>query len=1579
MAGFCGGPLVETKLWNHQTYPDTTECFQHLACYIFPSVFLMIVSTCRLYHLCRSKKRGYSNHWLASVQTIVCICLAIPPLADMYRTIHDIGRGYQSYGIDYMSGILRVFAMILAAVIIQLERKKGGRYFLGLFTYWILLVLTGTIIIYSKIRAARLQGKIEDQFRLSTFIIHYVLVLLQLALTFVPNPRIVATENASPELKACCASRLTFWWFNDLIIRGYKKPLQQADLFELNPTDRAGAWVPTFEKHWRKSVQRIARASLRKASAASKAGRSPSKELDELSANGRKRMDTGESALEAENLLPNKSATGKHPSMSLCLAKVFLPSILICAAFKFVHDILLFAQPTLLKLIIQFVEDKSQPGWKGYVYGSLMFVAAITQSFFLHQYFYKATVIGMRLRSTICASVYNKSLKLTSSSRKESTVGEIVNLMSVDAQRFMDIMTYINTLWSAPLQILIALGLLWDLLGPSVLAGLAVLILMIPLNIVITNAIKKLQVGQMKEKDKRVKLMSEILNGIKVLKLYAWEESFCNIIRGIRNNELNLLKKAGFINAFSSFIWQVSPFFVALFTFTVYVVSDKNNVLDAEKAFVALSLFNIIRFPMAMLPHIITSLIQTIVSLKRIEKFLSLEELNKNPVETTPNQADAINLKDCSFAWDKDGETITLQDINTCVNHKELVAVVGVVGTGKSSLISGLLGDMYKLKGHVSVDGSIAYVAQEAWIQNATLRDNILFGSRFDQGWYDQVIEACALLPDLSMLPGGDMTEIGEKGINLSGGQKQRVSLARAVYSRADIYLLDDPLSAVDAHVGKHIFDKVIGHTGLLREKTRLLVTHGINFLPQVDNILVIKDGHLSESGSFKQLLERKEAFADFLTTYFKEGQGEGDGPAEVMDADILKKVSEVMEGDQLDALARERLTSISSARSARSRSKTPDLDAHTLRSYKSQLSVSEIHPSMSLEIIGKEEVMRAAEEFGSTRHLDREEDETHYPPKSPLPEDKLIDAEKSQEGRVKAAVLGNYISAMGWLPAVLLLFFFMVDQGCAMGGNIWLSKWVDDEESFNDTSSRNMYLGVYASFGISQGVFAMAAMLALAIGSWQASKRLHSKMLNNIVKCSMNFFDTTPTGRILNRFSKDVDVVDTTIPTNNRSFIWCLVSVLGTLIIIAMSTLWFLAVVIPLFIVYMLIQRFYVATSRQLKRIESVNLSPIYSHFEESIQGAATIRAYKKQGSFMSESLCRVDKHQQAYYPIIISNRWLAVRLEFIGSCIVLSAVMLAVVSRNFGVAALTGGIAGLSISYSLNVTNTLNWVVRMSSELESNIVAVERIKDYSEVPGEADWIIDINRPLPGWPPIGSIVFDGYSVRYREGLDLVLKNISCTVSGGEKIGICGRTGAGKSSLTLALFRILEGAEGAIYIDDVRIGAIGLHDLRNALTIIPQDPVVFSGSMRINLDPFSKYTDDKLWEVLDQVNLKQFVQSLSGGLEFECAEGGGNLSVGQRQLMCLGRALLRHTKILILDEATAAVDLETDDLIQATIKTAFSDCTVLTIAHRLNTIIDYDRVMVLDAGEIKEFSSPQDLLADENSIFYSLAKQSNLV
>ncbi|XP_069876378.1 multidrug resistance-associated protein 1 isoform X3 [Dipodomys merriami] len=1212
--------------------------------------------------------------------------------------------------------------------------------------------------------------------------------------------------------------------------------------------------------------------------------------------------------------------------------------------------------------LIAFINDPRAPDWQGYFYTALLFVSACLQTLLLHQYFHICFVSGMRIKTAVIGAVYRKALVITNAARKSSTVGEIVNLMSVDAQRFMDLATYINMVWSAPLQVALALYLLWLNLGPSVLAGVAVMILMVPFNAVMAMKTKTYQVAHMKSKDNRIKLMNEVLNGIKVLKLYAWELAFRDKVMAIRQEELKVLKKSAYLAAVGTFTWVCTPFLVALSTFAVYVMVDEKNILDAQRAFVSLALFNILRFPLNILPMVISSIVQASVSLKRLRVFLSHEELDPHSIERRPMKDDggdthSIAVKNATFTWAR-GETPSLNGISFSVPEGALVAVVGQVGCGKSSLLSALLAEMDKVEGHVALKGSVAYVPQQAWIQNDSLRENIVFGRPLRERHYRAVLEACALLPDLEILPSGDRTEIGEKGVNLSGGQKQRVSLARAVYCDADIYLLDDPLSAVDAHVGKHIFEHVVGPKGLLKNKTRLLVTHGLSYLPQADVVVVMSGGKISEMGSYQELLARDGAFAELLRTYAASEQDEGGG-------------AEDAAGGQWHGCA----PALVDSRRPGPGPLGPGGQRKEAKPVENGMLVSDNMGKLQRQLSSSSSYSGdASKHHASTAELQEAGSKEEAW--------RLMETDKAQTGQVKLTVYWEYMKAIGLFISFLSIFLFLCNHVSALASNYWLSLWTDDPIVNGTQGLTKLRLGVYGALGILQGIAVFGYSMTVSIGGILASRRLHLDLLHNVLRSPMSFFERTPSGNLVNRFSKELDTVDSMIPQVIKMYMGSLFNVVGACVIILLATPIAAVIIPPLGLVYFFVQRFYVASSRQLKRLESVSRSPVYSHFNETLLGVSVIRAFEDQERFVRQSDLKVDENQKAYYPSIVANRWLAVRLEYVGNCIVLFAALFSVISRNslsaVGRQGLSAGLVGLSVSYSLQVTTYLNWLVRMSSEMETNIVAVERLKEYSETEKEAPWQIRETAPPSSWPQEGRVEFRDYCLRYRDDLDMVLKHINVTINGGEKVGIVGRTGAGKSSLTLGLFRINESAEGEIIIDGVNIAKIGLHNLRFKITIIPQDPVLFSGSLRMNLDPFSQYSDEDVWTALELAHLKGFVSTLPDRLEHECAEGGENLSVGQRQLVCLARALLRKTKILVLDEATAAVDLETDDLIQSTIRTQFHDCTVLTIAHRLNTIMDYTRVIVLDKGEICECGSPSQLLQDRG-LFYSMAKDAGLV
>ncbi|XP_078036751.1 multidrug-Resistance like Protein 1 isoform X5 [Augochlora pura] len=1523
MDQFCGTEFWnDTIAWNTDD-PDIPECFQKTMLIWIPCAFLWFFSPIEAYYLISSKKKNIPYTWLYISKQILLALLIVLTIVDIGNAIHR--SSYENvFSVDYYTPCVKIVTFILAFLLVIYNKKRGMRTSGLLFLFWFVVVICG-VIQYRTVLRVYIKKK-EVTYSFVSYMIYYPVVVILFLLNFLVDAEPEGSEYPKegipcPEQASSFPSKIFFTWFDPMAWKGFRKPLEATDLWSMNAEDSAGEVVPKFDKYWNKNVQKNNNVHNTKASFRKSSG-----QVDFNSGHKKK----------VSSILPP-------------LCKAFGASFLFGAILKGVQDVMTFVSPQILKLLIRFIEERESM-WKGYLLAVLLLVTATFQTLILSQYFHRMFLVGLRIRTALTAAIYRKALRMSNTARKESTLGEIVNLMSVDAQRFMDLTAYINMIWSAPLQIVLALYFLWDLLGPAVLAGLAVLLILIPVNLLITNRVKTLQIRQMKSKDERVKLMNEVLNGIKVLKLYAWEPSFEEQILKIRTKEIQVLKEAAYLNSGTSFIWSFAPFLVSLVSFATFVLIDEKNHLNSTVAFVSLSLFNILRFPLSILPMMIGNMVQAWVSVKRINKFMNTEELDPNNVQHDPSESHALLVENGTFTWEADNiEKPTLRNINLQVEQGQLVAVVGTVGSGKSSLISALLGEMDKISGRVNTKGSIAYVSQQAWIQNASLQDNVLFGKPQHKNSYNRVIEACALNPDLKILPAGDQTEIGEKGINLSGGQKQRVALARAVYNDSDVYFLDDPLSAVDSHVGKHIFENVIGNSGLLKKKTRILVTHGITFLPEVDNIIVLKDGEITEVGSYKQLLEKKGAFSEFLVHHLQEVHAD-DGSEEDLN-EIKQQLETTIGSNELQ----QKLT--------RARSRTSE----------SQSESGSITEKRSLRGSLKKQHSTDSQQSDSYIRSNSVMD------KPTLPIDKLVEVEKTEIGSVKWQVYSHYFKSIGWFLSIATIIMNAIFQGFSIGSNSWLSVWSNDNlTDYNNTfdrSKQDMYLGVYGGLGLGQAMASFFCDLAPQLGCWLAARQMHIVMLRAVMRSPLTFFDTTPTGRIISRFAKDVDVLDTSLPQQISDSIYCLFEVIATLVVISFSTPIFVAVIVPIGVIYYFVQRLYVASSRQLKRLESVSRSPIYSHFSESVSGAQIIRAFGVQDRFILESENRVDFNQICYYPSIIANRWLAVRLEMVGNLIIFCSALFAVLSRD----TMEPGMVGLSVSYALQVTQTLNWLVRMTSDVETNIVAVERIKEYTETPQEAPWKNPNHELSNDWPVKGRVDFKDYKVRYRQGLDLVLRGLSFSVKGGEKVGIVGRTGAGKSSLTLALFRILEAAEGQITIDGVDISKLGLHDLRSRLTIIPQDPILFSGTLRMNLDPFNNHTDEEVWTALEHAHLKSFVQNLASGLLHEVTEGGDNLSIGQRQLICLARALLRKTKVLILDEATASVDLETDDLIQSTIRREFSECTVLTIAHRFNTILDSDRVIVLDNGRIMEFDSPDVLLRNPSSLFYGIAKDAGLV
>ncbi|XP_054162838.1 multidrug resistance-associated protein 1-like [Oppia nitens] len=1348
----------------------------------------------------------------------------------------------------------------------------------GIITYRSLFLMTHTSEPYD--------GLVDD-FRFGTKLAFIPIVFLQLLLSCITDFKSYSfkkSKNESPEPMAPVLSVLTFWWANALILIGYKRPLTKQDLWKLSHEN--------ITKH--------------------------------------------NSDLFTNNLKPNaKQLTGNtYNGILWALMKTYWFYMFLMSILKLALSFLPYVNPIILNWLISYMDkNNDEPVWRGYLYACLMFFSPMLESILTGQYELGVGIIILRMRSCLTNAIYKKSLQLSSTGRKDFTIGEIVNLMAIDTSRIIDFVQIINDTWSSPLQIAIAMYLLWQQLGVASLAGLGAMVLIMPINGYIIGKIRYVTSRLMKHKDKRIKLMNEILSGIKVLKLYAWESSFDEQVMTKRDHEIKQLTTRAYFQGAMVYIFNSAPFFVSITSFATYVLMDSSNILTPQKAFVSLSLFNQMRFPLNLFPRLISFYAMFSVSIKRINKYMSGDEIDSQSITHAKDSDNAIVVDKASFSWTKtDAQSLT--DISLTVPKNKLIAIVGQVGSGKSSLLHAMLGDMFKQKGQININGSIAYVPQQAWIQNASLQQNIIYTNPMDEKKLNTIIENCALVQDIQILPGGQTTEIGEKGINLSGGQKQRVSMARACYSSADIYLLDDPLSALDANVGKHIFDKVIGPNGMLKTKTRVLVTHKISVLSKCDQILVMKDGFISESGTYRQLLENRGDFADFLLTHINETDDEDMDEEELQMIDTYVRADSLVEGRQ------------------RSQTKLSESGSQT----SSQIRRRTL--SNTSKAANKQEDNNNKKKDNNNKKIGR-----------------LIESEKSETGSVKWTVYLEYFRRVGYIGSIAVLLSYVGSSAFNIAASQWLSMWSDDSEDpelVDDIRWRNIRLGVYAVFGSGEAIFLLISTIMLNLATLKGARILHNDMLHHIFRAPMSFFDTTPMGRILNRFSRDVDVCDTLLNMNIRMTMVQAFRAISAFAVMAIETPLILAFLLPIGLVYLFVQRLYIPTSRQLRRIESTTRSPIYIHFSETLTGATSIRAYGSVDKFVDESNKRVDMNNMSTFAATITSCWLSIRLELLGYTIIFINALYAVIARR----TLSPGVAGLTLSYAMTITRTLNNLIRATTQLETNIVSVERCLEYTETPQEALWHKPECQPPSEWPEKGCIKFQNYSTRYRDGLDLVLREISFTINPGYRVGVVGRTGAGKSSLTLALFRIIESTNGSIDIDGVDTGTIGLYDLRSRLTIIPQDPVLFTGTLRLNLDPFEKHSDSQLWTALELAHLKTFVQSLDNGLSHEVIEGGDNLSVGQKQLICLARALLRKSKIIVLDEATAAVDIETDELIQKTIRTEFGDCTIVTIAHRLNTILDYDRVLVMDRGTVAEYDSPQVLLNDNRSIFYSMAKDS---
>ncbi|NXK05703.1 MRP6 protein, partial [Herpetotheres cachinnans] len=1491
--------------WNQTWYANTprfTWCFESTVIAWIPCAYLWICFPFYYLYL-RHKNKGYirMSH-IFKTKMVLGFILVILCFSNVFFVLWEISQGIPRAPAFFVSPAVVGITMILAMFLTQVERMMGIQSSGVMLIYWLLSFMAAVVMFSSKVQHALERGFQEDHFHHVTTYLYASLVLGELVLfCLVDHPpffsKAVNNPNQCPESSSSFLSKITYWWLSGLVWKGCQQSLGVDDLWSVRKEDSSEEIVAWAEREWKKchsrTQQKIESATFKKG----------------------QKSKTGTAEAEETEVLLQSEHSQSGPLLK-AFWSMFGTYFLLSTVCLVICDVFLFSIPRLLSLFLEFIEDQEAPSWHGYFYAFTMFILACLQTLFEQRYMYMCLVLGLRLKTAVTGLVYRKILVMSNASRKAATVGEIVNLVSVDVQKLMDLIIYFNGTWLAPIRIIICFVFLWQLLGPSALTSIAVFLFLLPLNFVITKKRSQFQETQMTHKDERAKLTNAVLSNIKVIKLYGWEKSFMEKVIGIRKQELQALKRSQILFSASLASFHSSTFLIAFVMFAVYTLVDNTHVLDAQKAFVSLTLINILNTAHSFLPFSINAAVQAKVSLNRLAAFLNLKELNPESwSRNTSNCVQAsITIRNGTFCWSKETSPC-LRRIDLTVPQGSLLAVVGRVGAGKSSLLSALLGELEKTDGCVTMRDTAAYVPQQAWIQNASVEDNILFGKEMDETWFNRVIDACALQPDLESFPAGQKSEIGEKGINISGGQKQRVNLARAVYQKASIYLLDDPLSAVDAHVGQHIFEHVLGPNGLLKDKTRVLVTHTTTILPQVDNIVFLVDGMISEIGSYEELLQRNEAFAEFLHSHIAAEEKAGTGFPAI--------------GDTKGTII--------------SRNGQPQEQLFSDNSVKSSAMGRDTIPISP-------DCTTAAATKG-----------------------RLTKGEKTQHSRVNTSIYAAYLKAAGLPLCAYIILLFTCQQAVSFSRGYWLSVWTDDPVYNGTQQHPELRVGVFGALGVVQALGRFVSTAAVLLGGVLASHKLFLQLLRNVARSPMVFFEQTPIGNLLNRFSREMDAIDSVIPDKLKSLLGFLFNMLEIYLVIIVATPRAAMAIVPLTVLYAAFQHFYVVTSCQLRRIEAASRSPIYSHISETFQGSSVIRAYKDQQRFILKSNFLVDENQRICFPGAVADRWLATNLEFLGNGIVLFAALFVAMGRTH----LSPGTAGFSISYALQITGVLNWMVRSWTEIENNIVSVERVREYLRTPKEAPWTQ--NGKLQGqvWLTEGRIEFRNYSLRYRPNLEFALKHVNLTINGQEKVGITGRTGAGKSTLAVGLLRLVEAAEGAILIDGLDIAQLGLHELRTKITVIPQDPVLFSGSLRMNLDPLNQYTDADIWTALELTQLKSFVADLPDQLEYQCTDQGENLSTGQKQLVCLARAVLRKAKILILDEATAAVDLETDLQIQSTLRTQFKYSTVLTIAHRINTIMDCDRILVLEDGQIAEFDTLEHLIA-QKGLFYRLMEESGL-
>nr|ASS36021.1 ABCC4 [Samia ricini] len=1340
-----------------------------------------------------------------------------------------------------------------------------------------------------------------------------------------------------PRAKANPLSALTFTWTLPMFWSGITKEMEEHDLYQPLDEHSSGPLGDKFARLWEEEVARA----------------------------GGKRK-------------PSLLRVIMRAYAARCMLYGFVLLVMECG--------IRIAQPVFLgKLVEYYSTGHDMSREEAYLYAGGVVLCSALNVFVVHPYMMAILHMGMKFRVACCSLIYRKSLRLSKTALGETTVGQVVNLLSNDVNRFDVAIIFLHYLWIGPLATVVVTYLMWLEISWAAVFGVGFMLAFIPLQAYLGKRTSVLRLKTALRTDERVRLMNEILSGIQVIKMYTWEKPFADLVAKARKHEIKQIRATSYIRGvLTSFIMFTTR--ICLFcSILAYVLFE--NVITAKQVFVVTSFYNILRQTMTVFfPQGIAQVAEAIISIKRLQNFMLYEDTSKpvpglgdiqtsaKPKEETKEtllqekgtvvglepdieesktlvlppskeyaeengragiapiesgeddeqellvqveqDARGVRLKNATAKWIISHSENTLTDLSLTIKPGKLIAVIGPVGAGKSSLLHVLLRELPLTSGSLHIGGTVSYASQEPWLFAGSVRQNILFGQPMDRPRYNAVVRRCALDRDFSLFPHGDKTIVGERGVSLSGGQRARISLARSVYKRADIYLLDDPLSAVDAHVGRHLFESCV--VGYLRNTTRILVTHQLQFLRDVDQIIILKNGSIAAAGDFDTLSASGLDFATLLAR--DEQEEEKPDPNVIVDDD----------------------TSHFSQSSFRKR-------------------------QMSIHSVSSVDNLTATSPPEGTRE----------------------EAEMKSAGAVSGRVYAAYLMASGNpLLVTLMVLIAVLAQLLGSGSDWWTSFWVNLEEDhpltsnhtnslLEDVNFSNVGLTRYDCIYIYTGMVIALVVISLLRSflffsmAMRASTRLHNKMFSSITRAPMRFFHLNPSGRILNRFSKDMGAVDEVLPSALLDVLQIGLSLIGIVVVVAVVNYWLLVPTVAIGFIFYGLRIFYLSSSRSIKRLEGVTRSPVFSHLNASLQGITTIRAFGAQEALIREFDNHQDLHSSAWYLFIASSRAFGFWLDLV--CV----IYIAMVTLSFLVFGQEehGGNVGLAITQAMGLTGMFQWGMRQSTELENQMTSVERIEEYSNIESEPPLESDGDlKPPPSWPESGAIQFRHVFLYYAPGEPPILKDLNINIKPKEKVGIVGRTGAGKSSLINALFRLAY-IEGDIIIDGRETSTMGLHELRSQVSIIPQEPVLFSGTMRHNLDPFDEYPDQVLWRALEEVELKEAVMELPAGLSSRMSEGGGNFSVGQRQLVCLARAIVRRNRLLVLDEATANVDPQTDALIQITIRNKFAECTVLTIAHRLHTVMDSDKVLVMDAGQMVEFDHPHVLLQKPDGVLKGMVEQ----